>query len=114
MADTGAWLVDRVFPDVPVRQWVLSLPFALRYHLARDPDLCGKVRRIYVRAIFALLRAKAREHGIEGARPGAVVAVQRFEKDPSESRMAHRHEVSIRDHHARSASLAWPGRHDPA
>jgi hypothetical protein len=30
MADTAAQLVDRVLPEVPVRQWVLSLPFALR------------------------------------------------------------------------------------
>jgi hypothetical protein len=26
MADTAAHLVDRVVPEVPVRQWVLSLP----------------------------------------------------------------------------------------
>jgi hypothetical protein len=30
MADTAAHLVDRVLPEVPVRQWLLSLPFALR------------------------------------------------------------------------------------
>ncbi len=36
MADTAAQLVDRVLPAVPVRQWVLSLPFALRYRLAYD------------------------------------------------------------------------------
>jgi Transposase zinc-binding domain len=34
MADTAAHLVDRVFPEVPVRQWVLSAPFGLRYRLA--------------------------------------------------------------------------------
>jgi hypothetical protein len=34
MADTAAHLVDRVFPEVPVRQWVLSLPYGLRYRLA--------------------------------------------------------------------------------
>jgi hypothetical protein len=39
MADTAAHLVDRVFPEVPVRQWVLSLPFALRYRLAYDSSL---------------------------------------------------------------------------
>ncbi len=33
MADTAAHLVDRVLPEVPVRQWVLSLPFSLRYRL---------------------------------------------------------------------------------
>src|SRR2546427_13032662 len=36
MADTAAHLVDSMFPHVPVRQWVLSLPFALRYRLARN------------------------------------------------------------------------------
>jgi hypothetical protein len=29
MAGTAAHLVDRVIPDVPVRQWVLSPPHAL-------------------------------------------------------------------------------------
>jgi len=41
MADTAAHLVDRVLPEVPVRQWVLSLPFALRYRLAYDAHLRG-------------------------------------------------------------------------
>jgi hypothetical protein len=39
MADTAAWLVDRVLPEVSVRQWVLTLPFALRYRLAFDAEL---------------------------------------------------------------------------
>jgi hypothetical protein len=30
MSDTAAHLVDRVFPEAPVRQYVLSLPFTLR------------------------------------------------------------------------------------
>ena len=34
MAERAAHLVDHVFPDVPVRQWVLSLPHRLRYQLA--------------------------------------------------------------------------------
>ena len=40
MADTAAHLVDRVLPQVPVRQWVLSLPFAARYPrpLGSDSD----------------------------------------------------------------------------
>ena len=33
MAETAAHLVDHVFPRVPVRQWVLSLPKRLRYFL---------------------------------------------------------------------------------
>jgi hypothetical protein len=34
MAETAALHVDDILPRQPVRQWVLSLPFALRYLLA--------------------------------------------------------------------------------
>ena len=34
MSDTAAYLVDHVIPYVPTRQWVLSLPFKLRYRVA--------------------------------------------------------------------------------
>src|SRR5688572_22827162 len=51
MADTAAHLVDRVIPTVPVRQWVLSLPFALRYRVAFDGALLGKVLGIFSRAV---------------------------------------------------------------
>ena len=42
MVDTAAWLVDRVLPFVPVRQWVLSLPYRarLRCASARLPAAC--------------------------------------------------------------------------
>ena len=44
MAERAAHLVDRVFPAVPVRQWVLSFPHCLRYRLAWDHDLCRRLR----------------------------------------------------------------------
>ena len=34
MAETAALLSDEVFPDVPLRQWVVSFPFPLRYLFA--------------------------------------------------------------------------------
>jgi len=43
MSQTAAHLVDRVFPEVPVRQWVLTLPMPLRFWLARRPRLCREV-----------------------------------------------------------------------
>jgi hypothetical protein len=43
MADTAAWLVDRVLPFVPVRQWVLTLPFPLRFRMAYDARLTSEV-----------------------------------------------------------------------
>jgi hypothetical protein len=79
MADTAAHLVDRVFPEVPVRQWVLSLPFSLRYRLAFDAPLVRDVLQIFVRTVFSSIRRRA---GIPAsnrqARCGAVSFVQRF------------------------------------
>jgi hypothetical protein len=36
MTEYAARLVDEVLPRVPVRQWVLSLPYRLRYLLDHD------------------------------------------------------------------------------
>src|SRR5437870_13901819 len=78
MADTAAHLVDRVLPEVPVRQWVLSLPFALRYRLAYDARLVSEVLRIFVQAVFGSLRRRVCEHsGILRSQCGAVTFVQR-------------------------------------
>ena len=63
MADTAAHLVDRVFPRVPVRQWVLSLPYALRYRLAYDAGMVTDVFGIFTKTVFASLIRRAREFG---------------------------------------------------
>ena len=60
MAERTAHLVDHVFPDVPVRQWVLSLPYRLRYRLAWDHDLCRAVVAVSMRAVLGWLRSRAR------------------------------------------------------
>jgi hypothetical protein len=79
MADTAAHLVDRVLPEVPVRQWVLSLPFALRYRLAYDAALTSAVLGVFVRTVFASLRRRARQHwDVTRGQCGAVTFVQRF------------------------------------
>jgi hypothetical protein len=79
MADTAAHLVDNVIPLVPVRQWVLTLPIALRYRLAYDADLTSAVIREFLRAVFASLRRRARRfQRIHHPHCGAVTVVQRF------------------------------------
>ncbi len=79
MADTAAHLVDRVMPQVPVRQWVLSLPFALRYRLAYDAALTSAVLGVFVRTVFTSLRRRARKRwGLVRGQCGAVSFVQRF------------------------------------
>lgn len=79
MADTAAHLVDRVLPDVPVRQWVLSLPVAMRYRLAYDSKLTREVLHIFIQSLFSSLRHRARQHyGIRNTECGGVTFVQRF------------------------------------
>ena len=64
MADTAAHLVDRVVPHVPVRQWVLSLPFALRYRLAYDAKLVSGVLQIFANTVFGSLLRRAANSGL--------------------------------------------------
>jgi hypothetical protein len=78
MADTAAHLVDRVLPEAPVRQYVLSLPFALRYRLAFDQELCSEVLRIFIHAVFSSLKRRARRTlRMRKAYCGAVTFLQR-------------------------------------
>jgi len=77
MAETAALLSDEVFPDVPLRQWVISFPFPLRYLFAAHPHTMGKVLRIIYRAISTHLLHKAGLQLNDGA-TGAVTLIQRF------------------------------------
>jgi len=75
MCATAAHLVDHVFPDLPVRQWVLSVPFELRRLLARRADAFGKLISLFAGEVLAWLRAVS---GIPKARGGGVTFPQRF------------------------------------
>ncbi len=86
MCVLAAHLVDGVLGDLPVRQWVLTLPFrhvrrslgagGLRYVLAFDHDPCRKVLAVFVRALLAFERRRAAARGVVG-RGGAITAIQR-------------------------------------
>ena len=77
MAETAAHLIDNVLPDLPVRQWVVSFPWRIRFLLARNARLCGAVRRLVLRAIFTWYRRRAGFRG-RTAQGGAVCVDQRF------------------------------------
>ncbi len=79
MANTAAHLVDHVIPDVPLRQYVLSVPFELRLLLAKNPEALTMVGRVFVEEIFRWQRDRAREGGVGGeARGAAICFPQRF------------------------------------
>ena len=56
MVETAAHLNDHVFPRLPVRQWVLSVPKRLRYFMQRDGAVLSMVLRIFLRVIAQSLQ----------------------------------------------------------
>lgn len=77
MCEHAALLVDHVIPDVPIRQWVLSLPFQIRYLLAAEPKAMGEVLKLIHRAISGFLINKS-GHTRSKTQTGAVTLIQRF------------------------------------
>jgi hypothetical protein len=49
--ETSAHLIDHVFPEVPVRQWVLSFRWPLRLLFARRPEILSECLAIITRSI---------------------------------------------------------------
>jgi len=78
MTECAARIVDEVLPRVPVRQWVLSLPYRLRYLLAWDHALARAVLGVFVRVLLGFQRHRARRYGIRDGRSRCVTVIQRF------------------------------------
>ena len=81
MAETAAHLTDHVFPRLPVRQWVLSVPKRLRYFMQRDGAVLGMVLRIFLRVIAQSLSANcpsAADVNKAAQHIGAVAFIHRF------------------------------------
>ena len=77
MAESAALLVDEVLPHEPMRQWVLSVPFPLRFLFASQPKIMGKALGIIYRTIATHLTRKA-GYTKTTAHTGAVTLIQRF------------------------------------
>jgi hypothetical protein len=77
----AADLVDHVIPDVPIRQWVLTMPFPLRFPLAFDGKLLGQVLRIFTDTVAWWYRERQADRGLPAGQGGAVTAIQRASSD---------------------------------
>jgi hypothetical protein len=51
MVEPAAHLVDHVFPETPLRQWVLTFPLPLRFLLAAQPEALTQVLAVIRRGI---------------------------------------------------------------
>ena len=77
MSESAALLVDEVLPEQPMRQWVLSFPFQLRFLFASLPEIMGRVLGIVYRVIATHL-VKKTGYTNQAAKTGAVTLIQRF------------------------------------
>jgi hypothetical protein len=90
MAQAAAHLVDHVIPPVPVRQWVISVPKRLRWHLAERPEAVSALTNIFISEVERLVQATAgveftrseqaahSRKGTDSPRIGAVSFLHRF------------------------------------
>ena len=77
MSESAALLVDEVLPRNPMRQWVLSVPFPLRFLFASQPKIMGKALGIVYHTIATHLAHKT-GYTNATAHTGAVTLIQRF------------------------------------
>jgi hypothetical protein len=73
MAETAAHLVDAVLPIAPYRQFVITLPIALRYWAHTNAELRKKIHRIIISSINLHYESK-----IKSCKTGQISFTQRF------------------------------------
>jgi hypothetical protein len=74
-------LVDHVLPGVPIRQFVCTMPFPLRFPLAFDGKLLGQVVRIFTDTVAGWYCKRQVERGLPAGETGAVTVIQRANSD---------------------------------
>lgn len=78
MNSEAAHLIDTVLPEIPYRQWVLSLPYKLRFRMACKQKLTNAALKIFIQTIRSFQKKKAKKNGLGKVQTGAVTFVQRF------------------------------------
>jgi len=77
MVETAAHMIDHVLPRVPFRQWVLSVPKRVRWHLREKPEVTSGLLKVFLRAVETTVRQCSPDAPAR-ARFGAVAFVHRF------------------------------------
>ncbi len=76
----AAHLVEQVIPWVPTRQWVVSVPIALRYWTAPSRELTAQIHTIIRRTISQYYINQAVKQGLARTliQAGSVTFLQHF------------------------------------
>jgi hypothetical protein len=72
MSDSAKHLIENVIPDVPVRQWVLSMPYKHRLILSSNNEALRSILGVYHRAITRFYIKKAKSLNLKNPEAGAI------------------------------------------
>ena len=75
MAEAALHLVDHVLPYQAMRQWVVTLPFPLRYIVATNKEIQTKIHSIIMNEIHHYYIKKSK---INSAKTGSITFMQRW------------------------------------
>jgi len=79
----AAHLVDTVLPKVPIRQWVCSFSWELRYVMGYDKALTSDIVSCFMRTVIESIKRRAKRllnlASVDACETGAVLVVQRFD-----------------------------------
>jgi len=81
MAQVAANLTEFVLPDAPLRQFVLTVPHALRPMVAYDRKLLPRIYAIFYDSIQRFYERRLAELGHGAGRTGSVTGIQRGSSD---------------------------------
>ena len=81
MSEGAIHLTEQVLPEVPLRQFVITMPFPLRFPLAFDGKLLGQVVRIFTDTVAGWYRRRHAERGLPAGETGAATVIQRANSD---------------------------------
>ncbi|RLA52096.1 MAG: hypothetical protein DRQ65_07290 [Gammaproteobacteria bacterium] len=56
---SGARMVDEVLPRVQFRQWVLSVPKRVRWHMREKPQVTSGQLTVFLRAVETTIRQRS-------------------------------------------------------
>jgi hypothetical protein len=117
MNDTAMHLVDEVLPAVAMRQWVVTVPWALKYRFGYDRRACALLSRVFSDVLSRRMRRKAKAElglgSVKEAHAGGVTFVQR--SDSALRLSPHLHVLSVDGVYVRGSSrrLEFRGVSDP-
>jgi len=65
-------MATKVLPDVAVRQWVLSVPYEIRWLLAAKAEVLSAVLRIFARTVSKWYEEVAKRAGVVEPKTGVI------------------------------------------